>query len=415
MAAAVLVVGAACTGPAPRPVASLPPDWRAVALPAPGIGPAEVSDLVSCAGHWFAVGSTGAAGHSTGPDATRGPAAWVSTDGRRFVPLPVGPRSVYGRVSRLYAAACVGPDLAALGAGVGGVHGNPRTAAWRLSGGVLRELPAPFELFGGPDALSVDRVAGGPAGWLVVGGRVLDTRGGAAAWRAAPGTAPSAVPGTAPSAASSADPGAAPAGEFEPASVPGALVSAPGEQTAAADAAALGGGWLIGGATSILTGADAGARRPLAWASTPGGWRREPLPSTGTGTDAGIDRVAAAGSEILAAGTEGDHFVLWRRTASGHWTGPATVASYPGSSAVLPRVRSLSADGSDVALAAGDGHRLRLWTSRDTGRTWRETPLPGPATDSGEARYSVTLRGDAVLLTLGNGDVAQLWGISLPA
>ena len=385
--------------------------WRQIAL----TGSVQVSDLAVCAGSWYAVGAlvAGASGADTGPDADRQPAAWSSSDGLRWSVLPTTPRSVYGRVSRLYAVACRptrrvmpqpsvsapnrGPEMAALGAAIGGVHGNPRTAAWALSGGSLRELPAPFELFGGPAALSVDRLAGGPAGWLIAGGWVTAGRGGAAAWRTTTAS-------------------------YVPATTPGTLASSAGEQTVASDAAPLAAGWLVGGATTVLTGVRAGQRRPLAWRSTPAGWVRERLPvGSDPDADAVVDRLAAASDgsvfavgTVLASDSAAGRFVLWRRE-NGRWGSPVTIDSTRPAKSVVPAVRSLAVSGRTIVVAAGDGARLRIWLSTDAGQGWREIGLPaGVATrDDGAARLAVAVDGRRLVVAAGSGDRGGLWSTSL--
>ena len=277
------------------------------------------------------------------------------------------------------------------------MHGNPRTAAWALVGGTFRELPAPFELFGGPAALSVERLTGGPAGWLVCGGWVTAGRGGAAAWTATTAS-------------------------YTPATAPGTLASAAGEQTVAGDAAPLAAGWLIGGATTVLTGARVGQRQPLSWRSTPAGWVRERLPvGSDRNVDAGVDRLAAAADgsvfaagTVLASNSAAGRFVLWRRV-NGRWASPVTIDSTHATGSVVPAVRSLAVSGRTIGVAAGDGARLRLWLSTDAGRGWWEISLPpGVATrDDGAARLAVAVSGRRLLVTAGSGDHGGLWSTSL--
>ena len=414
MAAALLLAG--CThAAAPPPVLS---EWRQAALPAS----AEIDDLAVCGGHWYAVGALATGGSAeTGPDAARRPAAWSSYDGRRWSALPTVARSVYGRVSRLYAVACrpqtsasaptsagaptstgaptsgAQPELAALGAAIGGVHGNPRTAAWTLTGGTLRELPAAFELFGGPSALSVGRLAGGEAGWLITGGWVTAGRGGAAAWQAT-------------------------STNFAQVTTPGSLASAPGEQTVATDATPLAGGWLVGGSTTVLSGDRAGQRQPLAWRSTPAGWVRERLPiGSDAAVDAGLDQIVtssaglvyAAGS-VLSGRSPTGHFALWRRL-NGRWTSPVTIGPVHPTGSVVPAIRGLAVSGRTVVVAAGDGARLRLWLSIDAGRGWRELTLPPgvAARDDGAARLTVAVSDRDLVVSLGSDRRSGLWSASL--
>ena len=60
--------------------------------------------------------------------------------------------------------------MAALGAKFGGAHGYPRTSSWQQTpDGVLREVTAPFELFGGPQAVNVVADRCGSAGLVDLG------------------------------------------------------------------------------------------------------------------------------------------------------------------------------------------------------------------------------------------------------
>ncbi|GAA2706427.1 hypothetical protein ACFY2R_21680 [Micromonospora olivasterospora] len=123
---AVLLAGCrSAEGPAPAPE-PVRPEWRAVDLPAPPGGPGRLvlRDAVACGGRWFAVGAVADASGGTRP------AAWSSGDGISWSALPVRGETFYGRQHVLYAAACRDGRVAALGAQVGGVHGNPRTGTW---------------------------------------------------------------------------------------------------------------------------------------------------------------------------------------------------------------------------------------------------------------------------------------------
>ena len=144
----LLVVGG-CTAepePGPSPVA-LP--WRGSVVPVPpgGAGRVMLRDAVACPGVWFAVGAVRDASGGTRP------AAWSSVDGAAWSPVRVVAESFYGRQNVLWSAACRDARLVALGAKAGGAHGYPRTSSWRQTAdGVVREVIAPFELFGGPRA-----------------------------------------------------------------------------------------------------------------------------------------------------------------------------------------------------------------------------------------------------------------------
>ncbi|WP_412539049.1 hypothetical protein R8Z50_24765 [Longispora sp. K20-0274] len=156
---AVLLLGG-CTPSADGPER---PGWRAVDVPGVDV---TVADVAACDDGWYAVGS--AAGH---------PAAWHSPDGRSFTPVPVAPVSLYGPEHLLYAVACAGGHLAAIGRAHGGAHGNPRTGTWFLRGGTLTEQAAPVEQYGGPLDVGVFRISAGPGGFLIAGNHP-----GATAW-----------------------------------------------------------------------------------------------------------------------------------------------------------------------------------------------------------------------------------------
>ena len=72
-----------------------------------------------------------------------------------------------------------------IGSRSGGAHGNPRVTSWyQRADGALVDMQAPFELYGGPEAVSVRRVVAGPSGWLIAGNRLS----GAAVWVSADAT-----------------------------------------------------------------------------------------------------------------------------------------------------------------------------------------------------------------------------------
>src|SRR5207253_8176599 len=73
--------------------------------------------------------------------------------------------------------------VAAIGQTTGGTHGNPRVGSWSLDGTTLTEHPGPVELYGGPRQGSVNEMAAGPTGFVVVGTRTdRNDRTGAATW-----------------------------------------------------------------------------------------------------------------------------------------------------------------------------------------------------------------------------------------
>src|SRR5262249_49645750 len=153
----------------------------------------------------------------------------------------------YGPSDILLSLACRGADVVAVGAQVGGAHGNPRTSTWLRSGvGPLREIAAPFEQYGGESQIFVGPVAGGPARAFSVGGRV-DAQGGpgAAVWQSNDGTGFTLI-------------------DNDP-----ALESNPDGMTEAQGAVVTDSGYVaVGGITP--TGSKFAARDPLAWHSSNG-------------------------------------------------------------------------------------------------------------------------------------------------
>ncbi|GAA3350936.1 hypothetical protein GCM10020358_78730 [Amorphoplanes nipponensis] len=319
--------------------AAAPPNaWTELSLPGPGTR--LLRDGVACGGQWYVVGGRAA------PDGGTSPAAWASTDGRswRSVTLAALPGSYYGPRSVLYAVACAGGRIAAIGSRSGGAHGNPRVSTWhQRPDGSLAEAAAPFETYGGDTAVDVGRMAGGPSGFLIAGNRT----GGAAAWLSPDGTA------------------------FR------LFENAPGLARAfARDGAVLDGQfWLVGGL------GDA----PAAWSSADGAsWRRAALPDEEGYQE--LQRVVRLGAALVAVGPRGDTFGAWRGpgwTAVGRFGRPDATG-----------IRSLTvSDGRLYAATAG-----RLWRSADAGRSWLTVTTPRRA----RPLSAVAGRDDRVLLIAGD-------------
>ncbi|MBX6354293.1 MAG: hypothetical protein IRZ05_00390 [Micromonosporaceae bacterium] len=348
--------------------------WQEVSLPAPA-GPAgrlALRDSTACGGRWYVVGAV------VGADGATRPAAWASGDGRSWTPTRVEPRSTYGKVAVLYAAGCRGGMLAAIGAQSGGAHGNPRVTQWRLRpDGVLDEVPAAFELYGGPDAVNVGRIAGGPPGWLVAGNRV----GGAAVWVAGPTATGFRLVDRAPGLASD-----------------GQLA------TEATDATAYRGGWVVVGG-----GRRRGQRggEPLAWTSADGlSWRRTSLPVTGGDEYRLVQRVVAAGDSLVAAGLDGGRFGAWRLTGDG-WQEAGRFGTL--TTGAAQQILGLASAGGRVWAAGCDGRVYGLWSSSGEG-AWRSVQLPlAPPAPSGDHVLTVSGAGRSILLIADDGRRSRAW------
>ncbi|MFF5172181.1 hypothetical protein ACFY3U_06060 [Micromonospora sp. NPDC000089] len=375
--AGAVVLLAACRSASERPAEPAPvrPAWRAVELPVPvgAAGRPLLRDAAHCAHRWYAVG-----GLVDGAGETR-PAAWSSADGVSWSALPVRAQSFYGRQHVLYAVACRGDQLAALGAKTGGVHGNPRTGTWVWRpGGPVREVPAAFELFGGPRAVSAARLAAGPRGWLVAGARA----DGAAVW-----TSPDAD------------------GFVLREGVPELAGDGRG-RTAAYDAVAAGSGWQVVGSL-LPTGGT--ALVPLAWSSVDGrSWRRVALPADGGGT---AERVVSRDGAPTAVGPVRDGFAVWRAGSADGWrrVGGFGVAG-PG----VLSVTGLVASAGRLVAATGDGADRRLWISGDGGVSWRPVIVPVGVPARGDAALAVAAGDDGLVVVADDGKSSRAWWAALP-
>ncbi|WP_433493811.1 hypothetical protein ACQP26_21235 [Micromonospora sp. CA-248089] len=381
-AAAALLLAACHATPRPLPQpASVRPQWQPVelALPAGASGRPVPRDAVRCAGRWYVVGGL------VDPAGETRPAAWSSSDGVTWSPIPVRAQTFYGRQHVLYAVACRDDGMAALGAKTGGVHGNPRTGTWVWRpGGPLREVPAAFELFGGPRAVSASRLAAGPGGWLVAGARA----DGAAVW-------------------SSPD-----AEGFVLREGVAELAGDGRGRTAAYDVAAVGSGWLVVGALLPPGGT---ARTPLAWASADGRvWRRVALPVP-DGAAGAAERVVPADGGPVVLGPVGDRFGVWRgcddcgSRSAGSAQGWRRVGGFGASGPGVSSVDALAASGRRLVAVTGDGAQRRLWMSRDGGVSWLPVITPVPVPDGGDAALPVAVGDGGLLVVVDDGKTSRAW------
>ena len=361
-----------CRGSTPGEVEPFRPGWSAVALPPPAGPPGRLvlRDVAACAGRWFAVGAVRAA------DGATRPAAWASTDARTWTALAVTGTSHYGRQNILYAAACRDGRLAAIGSKVGGVHGNPRVSTWaQADEGRLAEVPTPFERFGGPEAVNVARMVGGPPGWLIVGNRVR----GAAVWLSADAT------------------------EFELVDGAPELASDARGRTWVFDAVATTQGWLAVGAVRH-TGRT--TPEPVAWTSGDGRtWRRLDVPVAGGSGE--LQRVATVDGVPVAVGLSDGRFGAWRAGGDG-WARVGRFGTVTGPG--LPSVRGVAVAGDRLVVAVVDGSGHELWTSTDHGGSWRRIVAPlGTAQLDGDSGIAVATAGDRLLLAVDDAGGATMW------
>lgn len=302
------------------------PAWHEVSVDG------QVTSLAACPGRWYAAGARHGA-----------PALWTSTDASHWSAVPVRPVSAYGPVQTLSAVACTGGAVVAIGSAAGGVHSNLRTSTWYGTvGGALTEVPAGFELFGGPRAIGVDRVMVGPAGWLIVGART-DANGlvGAAVWHSGDGR------------------------DFQLVDADPALESTVDGQTVALGGYAGPEGYTLVGSVGLAT------RTPLVWTSPDGlHWTRHAAP----GRNAEIQRGTPDG---LAVGLAGTGFAAWY-----HGQPAGTFGAFHGTG--LAAVTDL-VDGDALVY---DGSTYQLWRTTDHGAHWTRRALPVDATTGPAALVS---------------------------
>jgi hypothetical protein len=333
---AVVLVLAACTGPAhttPDPEPAVV--WTRAELPGPS-GRLVVRDAIDCGGRWYVVGAVlGAAG------ATR-PAGWDSTDGRTWRSLTFAPLagSYYGPQQVISSVGCSNGRIAMVGAKPGGAHGNPRVSTWRQrADGVLAEVAAPFETYGGDRAVNVAHIVGGPRGFLITGNRTS----GAAVWLS---------------------PDAAAFRLYE--NAPG-LANDATTQTLARDAApAVDGQWVVVGAAARKGSLD---QAPAIWLGD--NWQRATVPSGGGYNE--LQRAVRLGDDVVAVGPRGSAFGAWvgRGTT---WTEAGAFGSGAGT------VLSLTATGATLLALVQIGPDSTLWRSVDHARTWQPVAAPKGST-----------------------------------
>ena len=373
---AVALVGAtACSsGGKPAPEV-LHPDWSEVTLPVPA-GPAGrvvVRDAAACGTTWYVVGAVAS------PDGSTRPAAWSSSDGRAWRTIPIVAHQYYAKRAILYSVACHGDALAVLGAKSGGAHGNPRVTAWHRAGdGSLRDAPVPFEIFGGPNAIAVSRIAGGAGGWTIAGGRTS----GAAVWRSPDATSYRLI-------------------DDDP-----QLSSDTSRQTNAWDVTADGesAGWTAVGYAEVYGRLSP---EPLAWNSTDGvHWQRQKVPPSTLGF-ADLERVVHAGDRMVAVGIRDKRFGSWERVG-GTWRAAASFGRLDPGRSSAPSVTGLAVGPTQALATVSDGVHAGLW-ARDAQGHWRPVAMPTRPLASGDRLTTVAAGDSGALLLSDDGTSGRVW------
>jgi hypothetical protein len=376
----VLMIAAACSSSNSSGWEALPPDGLAS-------GTARLVHVAVGPGGLIGAGSV-----TTGDD--RVPALWRSADGRSWQRLDPVPKSVYGFVSELTAVAAK-PDgaVAAIGQAVGGAHGNPRVGSWYLDGKTLWEVTAPVELYGGPRQGSVNEMAAGPTGFVVVGTRTdRNERTGAAAW-------------VSPDARD----------EFTIVDGDSALESGPNETVRALGVAGNARGFLAVG-DRFVSGTGRVDADGLFWSSPDGThWTRvtmaDPSLLAGPGTEQ-PQLATAWRSGWAVAGTDSTdgvtRVVVWTSADGTSWqrTVVGALGSNPDS---LSAVTSVQVVG-DATLVVGArlGTRLAVATSTD-GRQWKALALPAGMPAGDHAVVVAAPAGDRLVLAATGDGGTKVW------
>jgi hypothetical protein len=373
LASGLMPVGCTAHG-APDPDVSASPvarTWTESALPAPAgaAGRIVIRDAAQCQDRWFVVGALQDASGATVP------AAWTSADAVAWTAIRIDARSYYGKQNVLYSVACREGRMAALGAKAGGAHGYPRTFSWHETpDGVLHEVSAPFELFGGPQAVNVARLDAGRPGWLISGNRMS----GAAAWVSGDSAAFRIV-------------------ERAP-----VLASGTAGETWSFDAVATDGGWVMVGGEQLKGRID---RDAVGWLSTDGvRWQR--LPAAGaTPAYEELQRVVLDRTP-LAVGLRGGAFGVWRLAGERWQPGASFGVAPPGGRA---SVRSLAVAGTSLFCVTSDGVSQTLWESTDGGDRWRPVASPAPMPAGADRTVAVSGAAGQVLLVHDDGARGRIY------
>ena len=369
----LLVVVGGCSvrrTPEPRP-SPVTLSWREAAVPVPpgGAGRVMLRDAVACGDRWFVVGAVRDAEGGTRP------AAWSSADGAAWSPVPVVAVSYYGQRNVLSSVACRDGRMAALGAKSGGAHGYPRTSSWHQGAdGVLREVSAPFVLFGGSSAVNVARMDAGPQGFVISGNRMS----GAAVW-------------------TSAD-----ASRFEILEGAPGLASDAGGETWAFDAVGSAEGWLLVGGFLPAGRTD---RDVLGWRSVDGSvWRRLPTVGASEAYEE-LHRVVLRGGVPVGVGLRGSSFGVWR-LESGEWRPAGSFGSVRADGS--PGVRALSESAGRLFCVTTDGSAYGLWVSDDAGGRWRPVAAPVEVPAVAESALVVAGGGSRVVVLSDDAEVGRI-------
>lgn len=373
-AAAVLLAACSADPAQEEPVAT--PTWTAISLPPSegAEGRAALRDAVRCGDSWYVVGGVLLSEPTETQDSR--PAAWRSTDGTTWEPVPITTNTYWGHRAVLLSAACSNGELVAVGARAGGAHAYPRVTTFFEEKGGLDDQLAAFNLFGGATACNVGPISGAGPGWLITGNRVS----GPAVWHSTDGrnfTIEEDVVG---------------------------LADETGFTSLAQDGVWDGSQWVAVGGGNARDTID---REPLVWVSTDArSWERQSVDGTKEYDD--LERVVGSGEQLVALGLRGDHFGVWVRDDDS-WHRGSTFGAVSEKAHASPFVSSLGAGDRGLWATISDGHSYALWNSED-GYEWLEVAIPeAPPETGGDRILGVATHGPQVLLLSDDGTVGRLW------
>jgi hypothetical protein len=367
----VLLAGCGGGGDPPAPLVT----WRESSLPTPTGVRALVRDASYCGGRWYVVGATSTSSGELHP------AAWSSPDAARWQAVRLDPgRDVYATRDLLGSVGCSRGRIAVVGARTGGVRGNSRTTTWRQrADGSLVAWPAPFGLFGGSRGVKVNRLEGGPHGFLIAGTRT----GGAAVWRS-PDAHAFRIEESAPGLAST---GRSATQGFDSVWHDGRW-------------------WVIGTATD-----DAGYVSAMTWTPAGGGsWTRHAVP--GAASLATAERVAETSAGLLAVGLDDQAFGAWTLTGDS-WSSGSTFGRQDPAAREAPYVSGLAVSGNEVAASYSDGVRFRL-AMGPVGGSWNDLAPPVSVTVNGDHDLAVVGGAGLFLLLADDGTRGRVWVAHAP-
>lgn len=369
---AVLVLSGCTTQAEPTPEGPQRVAWQRMTLPMPPgpEGRVAVRDAVRCQDEWYVVGGV------FGDDGESRPAGWRSRDGRTWTPLRFKPRWFWAHRNVLSSVACRDGQVSMVGGKSGGAHGNPRVSTWYpRDDGVFTDVIAAFELYGGPRAVNVGRIAAGDPGWMIVGNRMS----GAAVWKSEDAT------------------------EFTLIDSDPQLASDDSTDTSGRDVVYAAGSWTVVGSGLVKGNV---AQAPFAWISSNGeSWQRQQVPH-GKGY-ADLQRVIGYGKDVLAAGIDGQTFAVWQR-GGGRWKRLGGFGKLDASGSASPFVSGLTVAGKGVVAAVSDGTDYGLWASLN-GKRWREVTVPVVPTTGGERVMTAVGSDTQLLLLADDGKAGTAW------